>query len=69
VKTCLAILPRELPETASSAATFRQMLVTSHASTGSTLRHVGEGFNHKIMFGCEEAVEEANSLWKGMEKK
>jgi hypothetical protein len=69
MKTSLAILPRGLPETISSAATFQQMLVTAHASTVCTLRHVGDSFNNKIMPGCEEAVEDANCLWTGMEKK
>jgi hypothetical protein len=69
MKTSLATHPRELPETASSAATFQQMLVTSHASTGNTLRHVRDGFNNKIMFDCEEAVEDGNCLWTSMEKK
>jgi len=69
MKTSLAILPRGLPETISSAATFQQMLVTSHASTVCTLRHMRGGFNNKIMVDCEEAVEDANCLWTGLEKK
>lgn len=69
MKTLLAIHPRELPVTISSAATCQQMLVTSHASTVCTLRHVPDGFNNKIMAGCEEAVEDVNCLWMGMEKK
>jgi len=69
MKTSLAILPQALPETISSAATFQQMLVTSHTSTICTLRHVRGGFNNKMMFGCEEAVEDVNCLWMGLEKK
>jgi hypothetical protein len=69
MKTSPAIHPRELPETISSAATFQQMLVTTHASTVCTLQHVAYGFNNKIMAGCAEAVDDADCLWKGLEKK
>jgi hypothetical protein len=69
MKTSLAILPQALPETIGSAATFQQMLTTSHASTVCTLRHICRGFNSKIMHGCEQAVEDLNCLWMGLEKK
>ncbi len=69
MKTFLAILPRALPETISSAATFQQMLVTTHASTVCTLQHVACGFNNKIMAACAEAVDDVDCLWMGLEKK
>ena len=46
-----------------------QALRTSHACTASTLRQAGARFKRKLAFGCAEAVEEWNCLWKGMEKR
>jgi hypothetical protein len=48
---------------------LQQMLVTSHASTVSTLRQVSWSFKEKHEHACEETVEDATSLWKQMEKR
>lgn len=52
-----------------SHAPQQRMLLTSHASTRSTLRQARAGFNNKNGPDCEEPVEDANCLWKGTEKK
>ena len=48
---------------------LQQMLVTSHASTVSTLRQDDLCFKRKHERACEETVNAVTSLWIGMEKR
>ena len=62
-----AIHPRE-PPVYRLPLLFQQRLRTSHACTGSTVRHSASERNNELGCCCAEAVEERDSLWKGKEK-
>lgn len=62
-----AIHPRE-PPVSRLPLLIQQRFRTSHACTGSTLRHGPGKCNKELQPGCAEAVEEPDSLWKAQEK-
>ena len=61
-----AIHPRE-PPVYRLPLLFQQRLRTSHACTGSTVRHSASERNKELRSCCAEAVEEEDSLWKQKE--
>jgi len=64
-----AIHPRELPGARWLRRNFLgRAFKTSHACTGDTLLHYRTACNRKTGLACAQAVQDADSLWKALEK-